>query len=114
MIKTIIKLLLVLAIVNGLYRTGAVAWDYFRLRDEAEQLIIFGARTPVEDLHGRILAKAQELEIPLEPENLDVRREGDRTLVYASYQQSLEYFPNVTYPVNLSFTVDAFRAEGLK
>ena len=114
MIKTIVKILIVLVIVNGLYRTGMVAWDYFRLKDEAEQLIIFGARASVEDLHSRILAKADELEIPLAPENLDVRREGGRTLVYGSYQQPLEYFPNVTYPVDLSFAVDAFLVEGLK
>ena len=114
MIKTIIKTLIVLAIVNGLYRTGVVAWDYFRLRDEAEQMIIFGAKASTEDLHTRILAKAEELGIPLESQNLDVRREGGRTFVYGSYQQPLEYFPNVTYPVDLSFAVDAFRVEGLK
>ena len=114
MIKTIIKILLALVILNGLYRTSMVAWDYFQLRDAAEQLIIFGATTSTEDLHGRILAKAEELEIPLEPENLDVRREGGRTFVYGSYQQPLEYFPNVIYPMDLSFAVDAFQVEGLK
>lgn len=114
MIKTIIKLLIVLVIVNGLYRTGVVAWDHFQLRDEAEQIIVFGARSTPEDIHGRILAKAQELGIELEPDNLDVRREAGRTFVSGSYQRALEYFPNVTYPLDLSFEVDAFQVEGLK
>lgn len=112
MIKTIIKILIAVIILNGLFRTGLVAWDYFQLRDEAEQLIIFGTRSSTDQLHGRIMAKAEELGIPLQPENLDVRREGSRTFASASYQQPLEYFPNLTYPLDLSFMVDAFQVEG--
>ena len=113
MIKTIFKLLIVVIILNGLFRTAMVAWDYFQLRDEAEQLIIFGSQSSTEVLHGRIMAKAQELGIPLEPENLDVRREGSRTFATASYQQPLEYFPNAIYPLDMSFMVDAFQVESV-
>lgn len=114
MIKAAIKILAGIIILNGLYRTGVVAWDYFRLKDEAQQIILFGARTSTEDLHSRIMAKAEELDVPLEPENLDVRREGSRTFAFAAYEQPLEYFPNAIYPLDLSFTVDAFVVEALQ
>lgn len=108
MIKTAVKLLIVLAILNAVGRAGLAAWNYYQLRDEAQQLVVFGAGMPIGDLHRRILQKASELEIPLLPENLSVRRDGHRTFVDAAYTQPVELFPNYTYPVSLSFSVDAF------
>ena len=108
MIKTIFKLLLALIVLNAVFRAGVVAWDHYQLRDEAEQLIVFGAGTSTTDLHNRILLKAMELGVPLRSEDLVVRRDGQRTFVEARYTQPVEYFPNQTYPADLSFAVDAF------
>ena len=108
MIKTVIKLLIVVAMLNALVRVGLVAWSYFQLRDEAQQLIVFGARTSTTELHNEIMAKAEELDVPLEPANLDVRRDGQRTYVSGSYTQPVELFPRFIYPLDLSFAVDTF------
>ena len=48
--------------------------------------------------------------VPLEPENIEVRREGNQTLADAAYTEPLEYFPSFDYPVDLSFSVEAFVA----
>ena len=106
--KTIFKIVVALIIVNAVFRAGVVAWDYYELRDEAQQLIVFGAGTTIVDLHNRILMKAMELQVPLQSENLIVRRDGQRTFVEARYTHPVEYFPNQTYPAELSFAVDAF------
>ena len=111
MIKTILKLVIVVIILNGLFRTAMLAWDYFQLKDEAQQLAVFGAGTSTEELHNRIMSKAQELDVPLQPENLYVTRDGGRTVVIASYQQPLEYFPSFVYPMDLSFNVEAFEVQ---
>ena len=108
MIKAAIKIVLALAVLNAAFRAGALAWDHYQLRDEAQQLIVFGNNIPTTDLHNRILQKANELDIRLLSENLVVRRDGLRTIADARYTQPLEYFPNQTYSVNLSFTVDSF------
>ena len=113
MIKTIIKLLIAAVILNALYRVGTVSWDYFRLKDEAQQVILFGTRATPDDLHGRIMAKAQELQVPLDPNDLHVRRDGNRTFVSAVYTEPLEFFPNVVYPVDLSFSVDSFAIDAI-
>ncbi len=112
--KTIIKIVIALAVLNGLFRMGLLAADYYRLRDEAQQMILFGEQSAAEGLHSRILAKAEELGIPLEPQDLTVRRGDGRTYVAGAYQQELEYFPSFTYPVDLSFEVEAFRVESVK
>jgi hypothetical protein len=110
-IKTVIKVVIALLVLNAIFRAGLVAWDYYELRDEAQQQIIFGTGTSANDLHNRILVKAMELEVPLVSENLVVRRDGQRTFVEARYTAPVEYFPNQFYPAELSFAVDAFAAQ---
>jgi hypothetical protein len=114
LIKTAIKLLITLAVLNAVVRAGMAAWDYFELRDEAEQLIVFGANASTDDLRMRILARAEELDVPLEAENVDVQREGNRTFVYGSYTQPVELFPGFTYPADLSFSVESFSIKSVK
>lgn len=108
MIKTVITVLVTLAILNAAVRMGGAAFAYYQLKDEAQQLITFGSRNTTAQLHNRILAHAEELEIPLEPADLYVTRDGDRTFVDAYYTQPVEVFPNLSVPVQLSFSIDSF------
>jgi hypothetical protein len=108
LIKTVISVLVTLAVLNAAAKMGMAAYGYFQLKDEAQQLITFGSRSTVEQLHDRILAHAEELDIPLEADNLHVTREENRTFADAFYTQPVEVFPSVTVPVELSFSVDSF------
>ena len=108
MIKTVIKLLIALAVVNATARGGMTAWSYYQLKDTAQQLVLFGAGVPTAELSQQILAKAVELDVPLEPRNIDIVRDGNRTVVYAAYTQPVEFFPSFIYPLDLSFSVETF------
>jgi hypothetical protein len=107
-VKTIIKLLITAAILNAAVRGGMAAFTYYQFKDRAEQLVIFGARATPDELHNQIVATAAELEVPIDPENITVEREGPRTRAEAAYIQPVEFFPSYTYPVNLSFRVEGF------
>jgi hypothetical protein len=108
LIKATLKLLIALAVVNAAARGALVAWRYYQLRDQAQQLVLFGANQPTTDIADQILSEAVELDIPLDSEGIVVGREGNRTFAEAAYTQPLEYFPTLTYPLNLSFSVEAF------
>ncbi len=105
--KTVIKLLIALAIVNAAARGGMAAFSHYQLKDAAQQLIVFGSTVPTAQISYLILDKAVELGVPLEPENIDISRQGSRTVVYASYTKPVEFFPAFIYPLDLSFTVEA-------
>ena len=111
MIKTVITVLLTLAIINAAARMGGAALSYYQFKDEAQQLITFGSRNTTQQLHERIMQHAEELGIPLEPGDLYVSREGERTFADAYYTQPVEVFPNVSVPVQLSFSVDSFAVQ---
>ena len=108
MIRTTIKLLIALAILNAVARAAVVAWTYYQFRDEAQHLVVFGADVPPAELKEDVLAKAAELDVPIEGEDIEVSRAGTETFITVSYTHPVELFPRVFYPMPLSFSVEAF------
>ena len=108
MIKTIVKLLIALAVVNAAARGGMAMWKYYQFKDAAQQLVIFGVNTPPDQLYNQVLARAEDLDVPVAPENVNIRREGPRTWAEAKYTEPVELFPRYTYPFEFSFSVEGF------
>ena len=111
MIKTIVKLVLAVAVLNGVYQSGTVAWNYYELKDEAQEVIRFGDGIPTSSLRDDIFDKATELGVPVDPEDIYVRQEGTRIIADVSYVQPVDLLPTFVYPVALSFSVEAFSIE---
>ena len=105
--KTVVKLLIVLALLNAVARSAFSMWNYYQLKDGTQQLLTFGVDATPDQLVGEILQKASELRIPLDAENVDIRRDGMRTSAAVSYKQPIEFFPRYVYPIEFSFSVDA-------
>ena len=106
--KTILKIAIALAVINAAFHGGDAAWRYYQLKDAAEQLITFGSQEHTNDLHSRIVQKAEELRLPLSPENVAVHREGKHTFVEGEYTQPIEYFPGQVYQMDLKFFVENY------
>jgi hypothetical protein len=111
--KTIIKILIAIAVVNAAARVGMAAASYYQLKDEAQEAVTFGAQASPGQIQNVILQKAVEFNVPLQPGDVEVTREGLHTTVTASYTQPVEVFPNYTYPINFHFSVDALSMAGL-
>jgi hypothetical protein len=107
-IKTIFTMAIVAIILNGVYHSGMAAWRHFQVRDQAQQLILFGANTTPADLEFQIAQIAEEFEVPIERQDIVVTRQGARTIAEAYYTMPVELFPRIFYPIDLSFMVEAF------
>jgi hypothetical protein len=107
LIRTVIRLIVAVAVLNAAVRVGFAWWNYYQLKDTAQQLIVFEFDKPTRDISKEILEAAMELSVPLEAENLEVIREGTMTFVNVWYLQPVEVFPNFRYPVEMSFFVQA-------
>jgi hypothetical protein len=104
--KTIIKLLIVIAIINAVARVGLAAAKYYQLKDQSQQLVTFGGNASPGELQNRILEQATALQLPLVFEDIQVTRDGFKTTAQAAYTQPVEVFPSYTYPVKFTFTVE--------
>jgi hypothetical protein len=106
--SAVLKILVAAAFLNAAARGGYAAVRYYELKDETEQLIRFGTTQTNTQLHDKIVAKAQELQLPLMPEGAEVHRDGVRTIAKVAYTQSLELVPRYEHPFDLSFQVESF------
>ena len=111
--NTIIKIVIAVALMNGAARVAMAEASYYQLKDRSQELVTFGGQMSVAELQDQILTKAQELDVPLAPEALLVRREALHTMATASYTLPVEVFPNYLYPINFSFSVEALSMTGL-
>lgn len=106
--KTLIKVLIVLVVLNACVRGGAAAKRYFQLKQAAQDAVLFGANATPEEIQSQILKKAAELRLPVEPKNVVVERSGDHTRADAVYRETVEYFPGQKYSVGLSIAVEGY------
>lgn len=112
--KTIIKLVIALALANAAVRAGMVAMAYYQLKDAAQQEVTWGGRIAPAELANHVLEKAAELDVPLDAEGVEARRNQDLTVISVDYTQPVELFPSFIYPVDLAFEVRARTMTGLK
>jgi hypothetical protein len=104
--KTVIKLIIAAALINAVARGAWAQWNYYQLKDGAQQLLTFDVDASPDQLESAILEKATELDIPVEPDDVAVKRDGLRSRATVSYTQPIEFFPKYVYPMKYSFAVD--------
>jgi type III secretion system FlhB-like substrate exporter len=110
--KTLIKLLIAVVIVNAVFRCGSVALKYYQFKDQVQQMVLFGQGETAPQLTDEILEEAQKRSVPLDDEGLTVSRQGARTVADVSYSENVEVFPRYFYPVTFSFSAEAFGVAG--
>ena len=104
--KTVLKLLIAVALLNAVVRGADSAWNYYQLKDAAQRALLFGTQASSKQIHGQIMERAVELRVPLMPEDLTVSWRAGRRIAEAYYTQQIELFPKYIYPVLFSFNVD--------
>ena len=105
--KTLLKLVVAILVLNAAVRGGLATWQYYQFKDAAQQVVLFGQRADPEEIQANIIAKATELSLPVRPDDVKVSRDGQRTVAQGSYIQPVDFFPNYPWPVKFTFVVDA-------
>jgi hypothetical protein len=105
--KTVLKLVVAVAVLNAVVRGADAAWNYYQIKDAAQRTLLFGSSSTSAQLKDQILATARDLNVPLQPEGLTVRRQGGRRVAEGRYTKPIEFFPNYPYPMSFSFMVES-------
>jgi hypothetical protein len=98
MIRTLIKLVVVLVVLNVLYRFGDAYWDHYQFEDSVQQMAQFSENATADDVRAKVLALAQSQNIPITTENLTVTRVPRRIEVDGVYVRELTLFPSYVKP----------------
>lgn len=110
--KTIIKLIIAVVLANAAYQGGSVFLKYYQFKDETQQMILFGQAETVTALTSQILNEATKRGVPLDGDGVNVTREGMRTVAEVSYNDKVEVFPRYFYPLDFSFSAEAYGVAG--
>jgi hypothetical protein len=111
-LKTIIKIVIAAVILNATVRSADAMWGYYQLKDAAQQIVLFGPQSTPGQLRDQVFGKAEELGLPLEAQNITIRRETSRTFAHVYYVQPVELFPGYRQPIVFSFEVNALTMQG--
>jgi hypothetical protein len=107
-IKTAIKLVLVAIAANATWHFYLGYSAHYKLRDAARTLAQNRGDKTDAQLHDDIVAVADEVDVPVPPEDVVVTHEGLTTSVTASYSRPLQVLPNKSIDWPFSFRVDTY------
>jgi len=110
-VKTLIKLLIAVAIINAAGRYGLSAWTQYQFRDAVQQILLFGADASDDELKDEIMMEAERQDVPLERESLDVQQRDMVVTARASYLDEIEIFPRYIYPKTWEFSLEVRHLE---
>ena len=98
MARTFVKIGIFLLVVHALYRFVPVYFHYQQFKDAVHETALFSRERNEAQIADRVMELAEKYQIPLSRESVQVRREGERTLIDASYVESIEWLPTYKRP----------------
>lgn len=106
--KTLIKLVIAGLLVHACWKGGTAYWRFYMFKDGVQAAVLFAGGRSEADIRKRVIEIAKELEIPVDPETVEVRREEYHTFVNTAYTERIELVPTYFYPRQFTVNVDVF------
>jgi hypothetical protein len=91
--KTIIKLVVAAILLTATVQAGRAAIKHYTFVDALQEAMLFAGSRTEEELADRVMEIAGDHQIPLDPENLTVRREPFQVVIDAPYTDSVALLP---------------------
>ena len=102
--KTLVKLLIAALVVHACWKGGTVFWRFSKLKDGAQSAALFAGQKSEAEIQSRVMEIARQLDVPIDPEKLTVRKLPNHTYVKTVYTEKIEFVPSFFYP--WVFTLD--------
>lgn len=103
--RLLIRLLLTALVLHGAYRIGSAYWQHYTFEDAVRETVQFAPEASAEAIGAQVLELAEEMDIPLVPQALQVTSQPNRLSVTGSYSRPVEVLPRVPREWHFSFDV---------
>jgi hypothetical protein len=110
MMRLIIKLVIAALLANAVYRVGSEYVTYFKFRDAIRDAAMFKAKSE-DDLRTRIMALADDYDVPVDADSLEISRDERVWSIDGSYTKPIEILPRYEYPWKFSWSMEAVTTE---
>lgn len=97
--KTIIKIVIAVALLTACFQAARAALNNFQFEDAAQQRLLFDTRATDAEVVNLVVKLANEYAIPLTDDDVSVSVVGQDRIVEMSYTLNVELLPGIfTYP----------------
>lgn len=107
MVRTVIKLVIGLLLMNGAWRVGLAYYQFYEFQDAVQRVAQFAADVPTPSVHAQVMEIAKSLDVPVAEERVSVRKDQHRVYVDAVYSRPIEVVPRYRVPWEFTVTVTA-------
>jgi hypothetical protein len=97
MIRKLLRIAVFLLIVNALYQAAPVIWHYYQFKDAVQELALFSQKSSDAELIDRVMVLAEEHDIPLERDYVQVQRGNGQLVITAAYIDTMKLLPGYDY-----------------
>ena len=104
MILRLLKLLIVALVLHAVWRSGTAYWEFYQFRDKVQEAAQFSAGKTDAEVHDRVMQQAAAFRVPVKPENVQIRRDGQQTYIDVTYVKDIELVPKMA-PKAWPFTI---------
>jgi len=108
MIKSIVKIVVAIAIANALWRSASAYLSYYRFQDAVSELATHSGERTDGQIKEKVAELAATYDEPLDADAVTVRREEHHTYIDGSYTKPVALFPGVEFQWPFALKVDGF------
>lgn len=107
MIKTIVKLAIVVLLANAIWQAGSAYVSYYRFKDAVTDVAINSKNKTDDELRAKVMDLAMEYDQPIAADGVAIRREDTHIYIEGSYTKAVAIFPGYEYQWAFSLSADS-------
>jgi hypothetical protein len=111
MVRTTIRLAILLLIAHALFQAVPVYWHYYQFKDAVKETARYSKGRADAQVVARVLELASQYDVPLERDSLQVWREKEHTFIEAVWVEPVELRPKYLYPWKFTVSESAWHIE---
>ena len=108
MIKSLIKILIAVALANALWHITSAYISYYKFKDAVNEQAIHSGGRSESQLRDKVIELAMTYGEPIDPDAITIRRAEEHTIVETSYSKPVALVPGYEYQWPFTMSVDAF------
>ncbi len=108
MIKSLIKILIAVAVANALWHAASAYISFYKFQDAVNEQAVHSGGRSESQLRDKVIELAMTYGEPIDPEAVSVRRDEEHTRIETSYIKPVALFPGYEYQWPFALKIDAF------
>jgi hypothetical protein len=93
--KTIIKIVVSLFLMTAMFNAGRAAFNNYSFEDAVHEGLLFDPNASDEKIVDMVVKLARDYEVPIDPDDIQIRSRGQDLMVDMSYTDTVVLVPGI-------------------